>query len=65
MTPSDQRDRENELLRERLSRLSQASLRINGSRLLDLPSFAFALPGLIVARAVGNVAVVPRLLHPG
>ena len=31
MTPPDQRDRENELLRERLSRLSQASLRINES----------------------------------
>ena len=31
MATSDQRDRENELLRERLSRLSQASLRINES----------------------------------
>ena len=29
--PSDQRDREIETLRERLSRLSQASLRINES----------------------------------
>ncbi len=65
MAPSDQRDQEIQALRERLSRLSRASLRINESRILELPGFTFAFPGLTVARAVGDVAVVERVLHPG
>ncbi len=48
-----------------LSRLRAARRRIDESRLLELPGFTFAFPGLTLARAVGDVAAVARVLHPG